>query len=276
MRFIAQILLTQNGPFVYNLAMTNADTATALRTARRALDLSDRELSNALLREDVREATPKAQHTCPQTGRLYTAEVDAWQNLYYRRESLKHIATFRTQLPDVAAMIEPALEAHQAALVAYETARKADKAAKQARREAKAAKAAEKALNPARPLASVNPVAAVNYDILSAAFVSRRFDYVQRCVEVAVRASGGRVCANVSASAVTEAAGADFDGYVAKLATKIDQRIVTAKLDGSLWVNSVLTVLTEGGVSQVWHTHCIVNYSCLGNAFNQWPTRRVS
>ena len=255
--------------------MTNADTTSALRIARRALDLADRNLSNALYRDDVRAIVPKVPRTCPVTGRLHVNEVDEWHAMTYGG-SVKQIAAFRRRCQSAAALIATELDARLAALAAYETARKADKAAKDARRAAKAAKASEKALNPVRPLASVNPVAAVNYDILSAAFVSRRFDYVQRCVESAIRAAGGRICANVNVAAVTDAAGADFDGYVAKLATKIDQRIVTAKLEGSLWTNSVLTVLTEGGVSQVWHTHCIINVSVLGNAFNQWPTRRIS
>jgi hypothetical protein len=75
------------------------------------------------------------------------------------------------------------------------------------------------------------------------------------------------------------AANASFDGYLAKLALRTaehDERLSNViDLTGGLWGGSILTVATAGTV-QTWSTKCILNFSCLGKAFNQWPTRRVS
>lgn len=67
-----------------------------------------------------------------------------------------------------------------------------------------------------------------------------------------------------------------FDGYIYKLSKKIGKPVKTATHEGSLWTNCKLTVTCEDGETQVWHTKCIFNCSCLGKVFNQWPTRRVS
>lgn len=66
----------------------------------------------------------------------------------------------------------------------------------------------------------------------------------------------------------------DFDSYVAKLSGKIGEPIRSAKLVGHLWQSSVLeVVLAESGKVQKWSTQMILNVSCLGKLFNQWPTR---
>lgn len=72
------------------------------------------------------------------------------------------------------------------------------------------------------------------------------------------------------------AADASIDGYIAKLASKIAKDAVEATYNGELWFGSVLTVVCEDGEKQVWNTKCILNVSCLGTVFNQWPTRRTS
>lgn len=69
-----------------------------------------------------------------------------------------------------------------------------------------------------------------------------------------------------------EAAGASFILYVAKLETKVGEGVTAASVEGRLWTGSVLTV-QKGDVTERWHTQQIINYSSLGNAYNQWPTR---
>lgn len=70
-------------------------------------------------------------------------------------------------------------------------------------------------------------------------------------------------------------AAAQFDEYVAKLESKVgaaDQ----AEIDTApLWNGSILTVNIAGEV-QKWKTKMILNVSCLGTLFNQWPTRRIA
>lgn len=77
----------------------------------------------------------------------------------------------------------------------------------------------------------------------------------------------------VAAEAV--AAGLSFDAYVAKLEGKVGEGVTGATVAGLyLWQGSVLTV-QKGKTSERWHTQQIVNYSVLGNAYNQWPTRKM-
>lgn len=80
--------------------------------------------------------------------------------------------------------------------------------------------------------------------------------------------------AKVRAAARVEA-NACFDAYLLKLEGKIAKPIRSAVLTGRLWDGSTLTVTLDFEV-QVWDTKCILNVSCLGKLFNQWPTRRVS
>jgi len=64
---------------------------------------------------------------------------------------------------------------------------------------------------------------------------------------------------------------ASFDAYVAKLTSKVGA-CDSATVGGSLWQYSILTV-TKGETVERWHTQQILNVSCLGTVFNQWPTR---
>lgn len=68
---------------------------------------------------------------------------------------------------------------------------------------------------------------------------------------------------------------ANFDAYVAKLVAKIARPIVDASVSGSLWQNSILTVRLEDGTEERWKTKIILNHSCLGKLFNQFPTRKM-
>ncbi len=69
----------------------------------------------------------------------------------------------------------------------------------------------------------------------------------------------------------------EVDSYIWKLVGKIgkEKDICSAAYEGRLWFGSLLTV-NCADEKQVWKTKCILNVSCLGNVFNQWPTRRVS
>ncbi len=71
------------------------------------------------------------------------------------------------------------------------------------------------------------------------------------------------------------AADSSIDGYIRKLSGKIGKDIVSAAYTGrDLWFGSDLLVVCVDGEKQEWHTKCILNVSCLGTVFNQWPTRR--
>ena len=81
--------------------MTNADTATALRIARRNLDRADSALSSALYRNEVRAIVPKVPRTCPVTGRLHTNEVDEWHAMTYGGSAKQITAFRRVVLPQI-------------------------------------------------------------------------------------------------------------------------------------------------------------------------------
>jgi hypothetical protein len=66
-------------------------------------------------------------------------------------------------------------------------------------------------------------------------------------------------------------AAAAFDAYVAKLSAKVGE-CDAASVVGPLWTGSVLTV-SKGATIERWTTRMIVNVSCLGKLFNQFPTR---
>lgn len=244
---------------------------TELDIARRNFDRADHELNRALLA--IRSMVPQQDVQTPD-GRTVSVECTAWLDLYYSR-STKNIARFRKELPAAAQQIDGQLSALETAREAKAVALAAEKARKAAKRDLRAADAAEKAARPARPLARLNPIAAVNYDVLSAAFTTQRDAYAEHFLEARVRQSAGRVQPNVNADQARTEAKASFDAYVAKLAKKITSRITAARLAGPLWTGSTLSVDTEEG-PQVWLTQIIVNCSVYRKLFNQWPTRRIS
>ena len=66
---------------------------------------------------------------------------------------------------------------------------------------------------------------------------------------------------------------ASFDAWVEKMVQKIGETTVSAKMTGSAWTGSTLTVVTESGNTQIWNTKIIINQSKYGKLFNQFPSR---
>lgn len=71
-------------------------------------------------------------------------------------------------------------------------------------------------------------------------------------------------------------ANAMVDSYLHKMVAKIGKEISFAQTNGRIWDCATLTVTCRDGEIQNWDTKCILNVSCLGKVFNQWPTRRIS
>lgn len=72
-----------------------------------------------------------------------------------------------------------------------------------------------------------------------------------------------------------------IDAYAVKLTAKVARddvryEIATVEYDGTAdpFSRSRL-IVTGSGARMVWNTRCIINVSCLGKVFNQWPTRKV-
>lgn len=78
---------------------------------------------------------------------------------------------------------------------------------------------------------------------------------------------------------VREAADFDFQQFIIKLTGKIGlDDVETVILDEQhkwLWDYSILHVTRNDGTKEKWKTQIITKVSCLGNVFNQWPTRKV-
>jgi hypothetical protein len=91
------------------------------------------------------------------------------------------------------------------------------------------------------------------------------------CAPEIVKLSDERIARRVQQT--REAMDADFDGYVNKLSAKIGEGVVSAEITGKLWDYSTLTVTKNDGSVERWRTQQIINVSCLGKLFNQWPTR---
>jgi hypothetical protein len=69
-------------------------------------------------------------------------------------------------------------------------------------------------------------------------------------------------------------AASEYDAFICKLVAKVGD-CDSAELEGShVWGHSILTV-RKGDVVERWKTQQIINYSSLGNAYPQWPTRLV-
>lgn len=66
-----------------------------------------------------------------------------------------------------------------------------------------------------------------------------------------------------------------YDMFICKMVRKVGE-VTTAVIDGNhVWSHSHLTVTLPDGTPQIWRTQQIVNYSSLGNAYYQWPSRVV-
>ena len=62
--------------------------------------------------------------------------------------------------------------------------------------------------------------------------------------------------------------------FMAKMIEKIGKPVIDAKMTGNIWSNAILTVTTNDGEEQVWHTQMIINFSKYQTMFNQFPSRR--
>ena len=71
-----------------------------------------------------------------------------------------------------------------------------------------------------------------------------------------------------------EDAEASYRDFMAKMIMKIGKPVVDAVMTGNIWMNAVLTVTTNDGEQQVWHTKMILNFSKYQKLFNQFPSRR--
>lgn len=70
---------------------------------------------------------------------------------------------------------------------------------------------------------------------------------------------------------------AQYTKYIYKLTSRIGE-LVSAELDPNfrnLWYESHLIITRKDGTKETWKTKQIINVSCLGKLFNQWPTRKV-
>lgn len=70
--------------------------------------------------------------------------------------------------------------------------------------------------------------------------------------------------------------------FCAKLAGKVDREraegatvVGVASTTIDRWSSGTTVVRLSDGSEQEWHTKVILNQSCLGKLFNQWPTRRT-
>lgn len=67
---------------------------------------------------------------------------------------------------------------------------------------------------------------------------------------------------------------ANFDAFILKMVQKIGKPVKEAKMTGSIWTNTKLTVVTDDDEEQIWTTKVIINFSKYNKMFNQFPTRR--
>lgn len=65
-----------------------------------------------------------------------------------------------------------------------------------------------------------------------------------------------------------------YQNFMHKMMQKIGKPVVDAKMTGNIWTNAILTVTTNDGEEQVWHTQMILNFSKYQKMFNQFPSRR--
>lgn len=65
-----------------------------------------------------------------------------------------------------------------------------------------------------------------------------------------------------------------YRNFMEKMIQKIGKPVVDAKMTGNIWTNATLTVTTDDGEEQVWHTQMILNFSKYQKMFNQFPSRR--
>lgn len=221
-----------------------------------------------------------------------TDRNETWEAVYYGvghlndKKWFKFTETYRGS-KDINYRIQEKREASVQLHAAYKAARAVEKARLEAVRAQRAARAKVEAEHgKQRPDAVANPLAAHNYDTLKASpylegvrkeFASAYIATAERCFKAAQERLQPqyRKLAFDSDKAFW-AANEEFNGYLAKLALKNVEKIISVdSLTGNLWSGSLLSVVVESQATVVWETKCILNVSILGKVFNQWPTRRV-
>lgn len=66
-----------------------------------------------------------------------------------------------------------------------------------------------------------------------------------------------------------------YDAFICKMVKKVGPCLAAQLTGDHIWGHSFLTVMKPGGSTERWKTQQIVNYSVLGNAYYQWPSRIV-
>jgi hypothetical protein len=277
-----------------------------LNNARNEFEAACNTFSEALW--DHKALVPQVDVVCPQTGVAHRIPCDE----YYALDTCtgftaKKFAALLKVYP-AASVLTPLADAAAAAhavLIAARTAEKARKAAAKAEREAKASYKETHGARP--PEKGPNKNAAANFDLLTIGLATARTEFIAAFVPAYVESEkaafearkaqllaakegynqkyGRSLTFNLGSvtQQANDAARAEFDGYVAKLATKIEARVtLVVSLTGSLWTSSALTVDTDAG-QQVWHTSCKRNARYGHNSANghytayyQFPTVQVS
>jgi hypothetical protein len=262
----------------------------------------------ATLCDEHRDLVPKVPRVCPITGKHHTNPCDEYWALCGNTDfTAKKFAALLKVYPGASAL-QPLADVASAAHAALLVARAAEKTRKAAAKAEREAKAAYKEAHGARPPEKgPNKNASANYDALTVALAPARAEFIAAFVpayvasaKAAFEAKKAKALAAKEAynqrygrslvfneadvtKLANEAAKAEFDSYVAKLATKIEARVTRAvSLTGSLWTSSALTVDTDAG-QQVWHTSCKLNARYGHNSANghytayyQFPTVQVS
>jgi len=213
-----------------------------------------------------------------------------WFKLYYHEQPTKgldHVAKLAKDFPAEAALFRPLVEQVVAAHAARKVEVAAEKARKAVKRDAVAARKAEAGklgvdLRKIDPQATEATYRLIRDTLVKAGFVSVLAATVfERLLDSAAKAGRSFVETQLRAQA-TQMAEDDVFGFAGKLAGKVDRDAAGVKVAavavaarGSLWTGSTLIATLVDGTTQRWHTQCILNVSCHGLLFNQWPTRRA-
>jgi hypothetical protein len=72
-----------------------------------------------------------------------------------------------------------------------------------------------------------------------------------------------------------DAAHGSYMAWIFKMIQKIGQPVTAAEMSGNPWINSTVSVVTQDGGRQVWHTKMKINYSKYQRPFYQFPSLRV-
>jgi hypothetical protein len=109
--------------------------------------------------------------------------------------------------------------------------------------------------------------------LLSSITKSKGSSYTGRREEPDIREPDQQKIDRYIANSVADAE-ASYREFMHKMITKIGKPVVDAVMKGNIWDNAVLTVTTNDGEQQVWHTKMILNFSKYQRMFNQFPSRK--